>query len=78
MVHLNLSIAMILATASYFSVMFAKDTPLYCQIAAIAQHYFFMVAYAWILMEAMCLFYAVLYGALMGKMSCYAPFAWCK
>jgi len=27
-------------------------------------------------MEALCLFYAVLYGVLMGKMKCYAPVAW--
>lgn len=78
MVHLNLSVSMLLATGSYLSVMFARDTPLFCQAAAIAQHYFFMVAYAWVLVEALCLFYAVLYGILMGRMKCYAPFAWRK
>lgn len=78
MVHLNLCVSMLFALASYLSVDFIKETPLFCQIAAIAQHYFFMVAYAWILMEALCLFYAVLYGVLMGKMKCYAPVAWCK
>ena len=76
MVHLNLCISMILATVSYLCVNWAKDEPVYCQAAAIAQHYFFLVAYTWVLIEALCLFYAVLYGQLMGKMKCYAFFAW--
>lgn len=78
MVHLNLSISMILATGSYLCAHFGKETPVYCQAAAVAQHYFFMVGYTWILIEALCLFYAVLYGQLVGKMRCYAPFAWRK
>ena len=78
MVHLNMSISMILATGSYLAVHFAKEVPEYCQAVAVAQHYFFMVGYAWILIEALCLFYAVLYGQLVGKMKYYAPIAWRK
>lgn len=78
MVHLNLSVAMILATGAYLSVGFAREHQLYCQIAAIAQHYFFVVSYAWILIEAMCLFYAVTHGVLMGKMKSYVFFGWGK
>lgn len=78
MVHLNLCVSMILATASYLLVHFSKDVPTYCLAVAVAQHYFFMVAYGWIVAEALALFYAVLYGQLVGRMKCYAPFAWRK
>jgi len=76
MVHLNLCVSMILALGCYLAVEFARDIPIACMGLAIAQHYLFIVAYMWIFIESLCLFYAVLYNQLIGKMKCYAPMGW--
>lgn len=67
---------MIFAHGSYLLVDFAEEASVMCKVAAIAQHYFFVVSYAWVLMEALWLFYAVTNGTLMGKMKYYVFFGW--
>ncbi|XP_013394840.1 uncharacterized protein LOC106162206 [Lingula anatina] len=74
---INLAVAIFFASLWFCLLWTAQDHLVYCQALSILMHYFYLTSFAWLVMEAVCLFSIIISGVLSERaLKIYMPVAW--